>query len=337
VLSHGLAGTPAYMSPEQFQSADPDTRSDQFAFCVSLHEALFGARPFIGETLWELRDAVTRAPLSLPGSAEALPPELRALLHRGLAKHGADRFSSMDAIIEILEELGRDLLADPERAPVLAPIGLTSSDPGTDPSLRSSKRLSTYLGTLSRGLDSHPQCLMHGAALRFALARHPLAHDQVGRVALPVQVRASLEYLDRADPEQPWLAEVPGRVLFAAIYDRHIRSRRAWDELWLGIARSRCIQHFVGFAATRPGPALWSALARVWGEHHQGTGLTFEDSRASQVTLRLSYPKELLDELAHAEALQLVHAGLTLGGLERFEVDEREANEREFVAVLRFS
>ncbi|MFO7562580.1 MAG: serine/threonine-protein kinase [Enhygromyxa sp.] len=336
VLSNGLAGTPAYMSPEQFHSADPDTRSDQFAFCVSLHEALFGARPFVGETLWELRDAVTRSPLALPGSAEALPPKLRALLHRGLAKQGAARFASMDAIIEILEELRRELLADPERAPMLAPIGVAASDPSTDPSLRSSKRLSTYLGTLPRGLDSHPQCLMHGAALRIALARHPLVSDETSRATLPAQVRASLEYLERADPEQPWLSEVPARVLFAAIYDRHFRSRQAWDELWLGIARSRCTQHFVGFASTRPGPALWGTLSRVWAEHHQGTTLAFEGGGPSQVRLRLSYPKELLDELAHAEALQLVNAGLLLGGHERFEIAEREANERELVAQIRF-
>ncbi|HVH97067.1 MAG TPA: serine/threonine-protein kinase [Enhygromyxa sp.] len=336
VVSNGLAGTPAYMSPEQFHSADPDTRSDQFAFCVSLHEALFGARPFVGETLWELRDAVTRSALELPGSAESLPAELRALLHRGLAKHGGDRFTSMDAIIEVLEQLRRELIEDHEHAPMVAPIGITSADLGSDPSLRSSKRLSTYLGTLPRGLDSHPQCRMHGSALRYALDRHPLASDEAGRAALPVQVRASLDYLERADPEQPWLAEVPGRVLLAAIYDRHFRSRRAWDELWLGIGRSRCIQHFVGFASARPGPALWGMLARVWREHHDGTTLGFEGGRDGEVTLRLSYPKELLDELAHSEALQLVHAGLMLGGLERFDVVQREASERELRAQLQF-
>jgi serine/threonine protein kinase len=336
VVSNGLAGTPAYMSPEQFQSADPDTRSDQFAFCVSLHEALFGVRPFVGETLWELRDAVTRAPLKLPGSAELLPTELRGLLHRGLAKQGIDRFPNMDGIIEVLEDIRRELLADPERTPVLAPIGRPAIDPGSDPSLRSSKRLSTYLGTLPRGLDSHPQCLMHGAALRLALGRHPLAQDETTRAGLPTQVRASLEYLERADPEQPWLAEVPGRVLFAAIYDRHFRSRRAWDELWFGIARSRCIQHFVGFASARPGPALWVMLARVWREHHDGTTLALEGRSDGQVGVRLQYPHELLDELAHAEALQLVRAGLMLGGVERFEVTERAANDRELRAVVRF-
>jgi serine/threonine protein kinase len=336
VVSNGLAGTPAYMSPEQFQSADPDTRSDQFAFCVSLHEALFGVRPFVGETLWELRDAVTRTPLKLPGSAETLPTELRGLLHRGLAKHGVDRFPSMDVIIEVLEDIRRELLDDPERTPMLAPIGRPGIDPGSDPSLRSSKRLSTYLGTLPRGLDSHPQCLMHGAALRLALGRHPLTQDDASRASLPTQVRASLEYLERTNPEQPWLAEVPGRVLFAAIYDRHFRSRRAWDELWFGIARSRCIQHFVGFASTRPGPALWGVLARVWREHHDGCTLALDGRGDGHVGVRLQYPHELLDELAHAEALQLVHAGLLLGGVDRFEVVERESSDREMKAVVRF-
>jgi serine/threonine protein kinase len=335
-VSNGLAGTPAYMSPEQFDSADPDTRSDQFAFCVSLHEALFGARPFVGETLWELRDAVTRSPLTLPASAEALPNELRALLHRGLAKHGGDRFSSMDAIIEILEGLRAELLAAPDYTPVLAPIGLARADPSTDPSLRSSKRLSSYLGTLPRGLDSYPQCLMHGAALRLALARHPIAPDDPTRADLPAQVRASLEYLERTDPERPWLAEVPARVLLAAIYDRHFRSRRAWDELWFGVARSRCVQHFLGFLGARPGPALWSGLARVWAEHHRGTTLTLDDGGPSTLSLRLAYPHDLLDDLAHAEAVQLVRAALQLGGHRRFEVIEQHADERELRATLRY-
>ena len=44
-------GTPGYMAPEQLGSHEVDARCDQFAFCVSLWEALYGRRPFPGRTL----------------------------------------------------------------------------------------------------------------------------------------------------------------------------------------------------------------------------------------------------------------------------------------------
>src|SRR5262249_41816164 len=55
-----LVGTIAYMSPEQLQSKPLDGRSDQFGFCVSLYEALFGQRPFSGRTFNEFVDHVWR-------------------------------------------------------------------------------------------------------------------------------------------------------------------------------------------------------------------------------------------------------------------------------------
>src|SRR4051812_10268762 len=53
-------GTPAYMAPEQLRGERADARSDQFSFCVALWEALYGRKPFAGESFREMLDAERR-------------------------------------------------------------------------------------------------------------------------------------------------------------------------------------------------------------------------------------------------------------------------------------
>jgi tRNA A-37 threonylcarbamoyl transferase component Bud32 len=85
-------GTPAYMAPEQRQGAAADARSDQYAFCVTAHECLFGQRPGAS-----------------PTTTIELPARLAAALRRGLADDPAARFPSMHALIaELAAVLGRD-------------------------------------------------------------------------------------------------------------------------------------------------------------------------------------------------------------------------------------
>jgi tetratricopeptide (TPR) repeat protein/predicted Ser/Thr protein kinase len=98
-------GTPRYMAPEQHMGQPLDGRTDQFAFCVALYEAMVGSSPYPAKNLFELTEKVTKgAPRPIPRDAD-VPKWLRKLLMRGLAFDPDDRFPSMQ---EVLAELRRD-------------------------------------------------------------------------------------------------------------------------------------------------------------------------------------------------------------------------------------
>jgi tetratricopeptide (TPR) repeat protein len=100
-----IFGTPGYMAPEQLAGETADARADQFAFCVALHEALYGARPFAGSTPLELHRAIAGGPPTGAPRARAVPSWLRAVVTRGLRAAPDDRYASMR---ELLTELRRD-------------------------------------------------------------------------------------------------------------------------------------------------------------------------------------------------------------------------------------
>ncbi|HTA20686.1 MAG TPA: serine/threonine-protein kinase [Polyangia bacterium] len=104
-----LLGTPAYMAPEQFAAEAADARTDQFSYCVALHEALYGERPFAGSSLTELAVAVTRGTPREPAQRNRAPVWLRRLIARGLLPERARRWPSMNELLAVLER-------DPARA-----------------------------------------------------------------------------------------------------------------------------------------------------------------------------------------------------------------------------
>ncbi len=99
-----ILGTPAYMAPEQHEGLATDARTDQFAFCVSLYEALYGQRPFVGETYPSLAVAVLTGKMRETPRDTAVPTYLHRILLRGMSTRPADRFDSMQ---HLLEELGQ--------------------------------------------------------------------------------------------------------------------------------------------------------------------------------------------------------------------------------------
>jgi tetratricopeptide (TPR) repeat protein len=99
-----MMGTPAYMAPEQFLGTPTDARTDQFSFCVALYEALYGERPFGGNSMFALTANVVQGNVKEAPTSTSVPPWVRRILLRGLRSNADERFPSMKALLEALEK-----------------------------------------------------------------------------------------------------------------------------------------------------------------------------------------------------------------------------------------
>src|SRR5450432_326922 len=97
-----MMGTPTYMAPEQFRGQATDARTDQFSFCVSLYDALYGERPFAGDGINALATNVIRGDVSNAPANARVPVWLRKILLRGLRPASTERWPSMEDLIDAL-------------------------------------------------------------------------------------------------------------------------------------------------------------------------------------------------------------------------------------------
>ncbi len=120
-------GTPAYMAAEQFLGESIDHRSDQFSFCVALWEALCGERPFAGANRTDLIRAVTRGEVRPVPRQAKLPAWVAAMLVRGLAVSPADRWPSMDALLDAIDRRRKPRRMVPMVAASIAVAGVAAA------------------------------------------------------------------------------------------------------------------------------------------------------------------------------------------------------------------
>ncbi len=100
---HDLAGTPAYMAPEQLDGGAADARSDQYAFALTCYVALYGSHPFENGAS---RDQTLPAPDR--HGRHAVPRRVHAVLQRGLLVDPAARYPEMSVLVDALEAASTD-------------------------------------------------------------------------------------------------------------------------------------------------------------------------------------------------------------------------------------
>ena len=98
-----IMGTPSYMSPEQLAGKHVDGRSDLFSLGVMLYEMLTGRQPFIGDSMATLMFQIAneKHPDIVQARAD-LPPSLRPVIDKALAKDPAKRFQTGEELAAAL-------------------------------------------------------------------------------------------------------------------------------------------------------------------------------------------------------------------------------------------
>ncbi|TME18383.1 MAG: serine/threonine protein kinase [Chloroflexi bacterium] len=99
------SGTPAYMAPEQILDEGTMPATDQYALATVAYELLTGVVPFQADTVSEVLLAqVHDAPIKPSEVRLGLPPEVDAVILRGLAKRPEERWPTCAAFVQALRE-----------------------------------------------------------------------------------------------------------------------------------------------------------------------------------------------------------------------------------------
>ena len=104
-MTREVLGSPAYMSPESFDSSIvKDCRSDIFSLGVIAYELLTGIKPFYGDTIGELMNAIQyELPIEPLKINDSFPAYMQDILAKMLAKDPDERFSSPEGLLKALK------------------------------------------------------------------------------------------------------------------------------------------------------------------------------------------------------------------------------------------
>ena len=117
-----VLGTSDYIAPEQARGEQVDQRTDIYSLGVMLYELLTGEVPYSGDNfvavaMQHLHDPVP----SVLDRRRDVPVRLDLAVQRAMAKDPADRFDSMEGLIDELDRCYGDLGSDDEATRIVRP------------------------------------------------------------------------------------------------------------------------------------------------------------------------------------------------------------------------
>jgi eukaryotic-like serine/threonine-protein kinase len=113
-----VVGSLYYVSPEQLLGHKLDGRTDIYALGVSIYELLTGQRPYRGQTLTDMSQAILNGDAIPPRELESsIPPELERIILRALAKNLQQRYSRAAELCYDLRALQGSIVASEQPQP----------------------------------------------------------------------------------------------------------------------------------------------------------------------------------------------------------------------------